>query len=61
MLVVRRGQFAPEFQERNEGEDLPLSIDADSVPECWGVGLAGERRTVELRKGKQDESGRTCC
>ena len=42
MLVVGSGKLRPELKEADEGENLPLGIVRDGIPESRGVGLTGE-------------------
>ena len=48
MGVFRGAELGPEFQESNEGENLPLSAVTDTVPKLRGVGSGGERSSIHL-------------
>mmetsp|Transcript_13950 Transcript_13950/g.28799 ORF Transcript_13950/g.28799 Transcript_13950/m.28799 type:complete len:275 (-) Transcript_13950:14-838(-) len=48
VCVLRSAEFTPEFQEGNEGENLPLGGIANSIPECRWVCVVRERGSVHL-------------
>jgi hypothetical protein len=48
MLVVRGGKLAPEFEESDSGEDLPLGVLGDIVPKGRWVCVGWEGGSVHL-------------
>ena len=48
VLVFRSGKFAPELEESDQSENLPLGIVADSIPESRRVGFRREWCSVHL-------------
>ena len=48
MGVLRSTEFTPEFQESNEGENLPLGTVANGIPKLRRVGVVRERSSIHL-------------